>query len=154
MKNPGKAYKSNLWKPSKDGEKKTIRLIEYPYSDDPFVELFFHYNIGKGQSILCPKKNYGKTCPVCDFAVSLISSGSEEDKTLAKGLWPKQRIYAAMIDRDGDCHYWVDDTPSTFEEIERLSKRAAHEKALFTAWSRSSKLPRIVGFDPYLQRDE
>jgi len=73
-------------------------LIDYPHGDkdDPFAELWFHYGLGRG--ILCPKKNFGKQCPICDFAGELSQKG-EKDKELAKTLWPKQRIYAVVVDR-------------------------------------------------------
>ena len=45
-----------------------IRII--PTSDgDPLKELHFHYNVGEHRSgILCPKRNFGERCPICDFA--------------------------------------------------------------------------------------
>ena len=38
---------------------------------DPFKEFHFHYNVGKNPGILCPKKNHGEDCPICDFASTL-----------------------------------------------------------------------------------
>lgn len=73
----------------------TIRLLQYPYSEDPFVELSFHYGIGKGPGILCLKAQ-GKTCPVCEFGYSLYKDG---DKETSKKFFAKPRFYAAMIDR-------------------------------------------------------
>ena len=56
------------WKPSEGDQ--TIRIL--PTKDgDPFKEFHFHYNVGKNPGILCPKKNYGEHCPICDFASSL-----------------------------------------------------------------------------------
>lgn len=102
LKNPGaRRSKKPLWRPNKDGEESLVRLIEYPYDDDPFVELWFHYQVGTGpnSNFLCPRLNHGKSCPVCDFASSLIKSEDEQDKALAKKLFAKQRIYAVVIDR-------------------------------------------------------
>lgn len=104
LKNPSKTkFSRNTWRPKKDGEESVVRLIEYPYGDDPFVELWFHYGIGKGPGILCPRIPDGKTCPICEFAES------ERDHEHAKKLWPKQRIFAVTIDRaDGKPtpRYW------------------------------------------------
>lgn len=100
LKNPEKKqFKSQTWKPPKlDGEAKRVRLVQYPYGDDPFVELWFHYSIGK-QSILCPRKNDGRPCPICEFAQSLWNSKDKKDNELAKMLSPTQRIYAVLLDR-------------------------------------------------------
>jgi hypothetical protein len=94
LKNPkNKKFTRATWKPKKDGEKSVIRLIKYPWGEDPFVELFFHYGIGKGTSILCPRQNYGRDCPICEFAQS-------QDAESARPLWPKQRIFAVTVDRE------------------------------------------------------
>ena len=59
---------SSFWKPQ-EGEQ-TIRIV--PTADgDPFKDYWFHYNVGKNSGFLCPKKNYGEDCPVCDFASKL-----------------------------------------------------------------------------------
>ena len=89
---------SRTWKPVED-KTSVIRLLNYPFGQDPFVELWFHYGIGEGQSILCPKANSSRTCPICDFAKTLKQSGSKEDAAMAKTLYAKQRIYAVVIDR-------------------------------------------------------
>lgn len=99
LKDPRKGSKERgerkTWTP-KENTTSHIRLIQYPYSDDPFVELFFHYNIGSGGGILCPKSNYGKTCPICELGYELYKKG---DKVSSKLCFPRQRIYAAMVDR-------------------------------------------------------
>jgi hypothetical protein len=100
IKNPGnKKFSRKTWKPKQDGEHSNVRLIQYPFGEDPFPELWFHYGIGNGPGILCPRKNYGKTCPICEFAISLVNSDNEADKEQAKILWPKQRMYAVVVDR-------------------------------------------------------
>lgn len=113
LQNPKKWKENNgnpyIWKPKKDGSISTVRLVEYPYGQDPFVELWFHYNIGKGQGFLCPKWNHGKSCPVCDFAANLRESKSEEDLKLAKTLYATQRTHAIVIDREDATNtpkYW------------------------------------------------
>jgi hypothetical protein len=100
LKNPSsKQFKSFIWKtPQKDGEEKSVRLVQYPQGDDPFVELWFHYRIGN-KSILCPRKNDGKPCPICELCHSLYESNDEKELALAKSLLPTQRIYAVMLDR-------------------------------------------------------
>lgn len=47
--------------------------------DDAYVlELEVHTNIGPGkQNILCPAKNFGKPCPICEHIDDLIRDGAE-----------------------------------------------------------------------------
>jgi len=100
LKNPKKkSFDTNSWKPNKDGSPGTIRLLENPFNDDPLIELWFHYGIGQGPGILCPKKNSGKVCPICDFGNNLWNSGDPQDKELAKTLFAKQRFHAVVVDR-------------------------------------------------------
>ena len=61
------------WRPSEGDQ--TIRIL--PTKDgDPFKEFHFHYNVGKNPGILCPKKNYGEHCPICDFAHGVDGAAS------------------------------------------------------------------------------
>jgi len=102
LKNPGKknGNANDLWKPNRDGTPSTVRVLPYPYGDDPFVELFFYYGVGDGPGFLAPHRNFGRPDPVHDFAQSLWNSGDKDDAELAKSLFPKQRIYAVVVDRD------------------------------------------------------
>ena len=98
LNNPGaKRNGGNTWRPLKEPVK--VRLIEYPYEDDPFVERYFHYGVGSGPGFLCPRKNLGKPCPVCDFGNELYNSSDDQDKELAKSLWAKPRYHAVVVDR-------------------------------------------------------
>lgn len=85
-----------FWKPS-DGEQ-IIRIV--PTDDgDPFKEYFFHYNLGKNRGFLCPKRNFGEHCPVCDFVRALYSEGDEESVKTAKSLNAKQRFFSPVLVR-------------------------------------------------------
>jgi len=87
---------SNFWRPS-DG-KQTIRIL--PAVDgDPFPSYFFHYNVGKNSGFLCPNKNYGESCPVCDFAKQLYREGDEGSVKMAKELTARQRFFSAVLVR-------------------------------------------------------
>jgi hypothetical protein len=79
----------------------SVRIV--PTEDgDPFKELFFHYKVG-GKTVLCPKKNFGDDCPVCNFASQLWRDGvANEDKAsqkMAKELFPKQRFMSPVLVR-------------------------------------------------------
>lgn len=96
------------WSPPKDGVA-TIRMFPYPHSEDPFLEYYFHFNIGK-QSILCPQKSgLGASCPICDLASELYRSDNQQDKELSKNLYARQRFYATVLDRADETKtgkYW------------------------------------------------
>ena len=88
------------WKP-KEGDQ-TIRIL--PTADgDPFKEFHFHYNVGKNPGILCPKKNYGEHCPICDFASQLwregVDTNNDQSKAAAKKLFARKRYYSPIIIR-------------------------------------------------------
>lgn len=88
------------WKP-KEGDQ-TIRIL--PTADgDPFKEFHFHYNVGKNPGILCPKKNYGEHCPICDFASQLwregVDNNDDQSKAAAKKLFARKRYYSPIIVR-------------------------------------------------------
>jgi len=88
------------WKPQEGDQ--TIRVL--PTKDgDPFKEFHFHYNVGKNPGILCPKKNYGEHCPICDFASSLwrdgVDNNDDQSKNAAKKLFARKRYYSPIIVR-------------------------------------------------------
>ena len=88
------------WRPTQGDQ--TIRIL--PTEDgDPFKEFHFHYNVGKNPGIMCPKRNHGEDCPICDFASKLWKQGVENDdatcKTEAKKLFVRKRYYSPIIVR-------------------------------------------------------
>ena len=78
---------SVFWRPE-DGEQ-DIRIVPTP-DGDPFKEMWFHYNVEKG-GFLCPKRNFGEECPVCDFASQLwregVDNNDDHSKKTAKSLF-------------------------------------------------------------------
>ena len=90
---------SVFWRPD-DGEQ-TIRIV--PTADgDPFKEKWFHYNVEKG-GFLCPKRNFGDECPVCEYASWLwregVDKGEEHSKKIAKSLFVRQRFFSPVLVR-------------------------------------------------------
>ena len=91
---------NKFWRPS-DGEQ-AIRIV--PTEDgDPFREYFFHYNVGQNRGFMCPKRNFGDDCPVCEFASQLWKEGvaneDESAKKSAKGLFARQRFFSPVLVR-------------------------------------------------------
>ena len=80
-----------------------IRIVPAP-DGDPLREMFFHYNVGNHQGgIMCPKRNFGERCPICDFASSLwreaADNNDEESKKLAKSLFVRTRYFSPVVVR-------------------------------------------------------
>ncbi len=89
----GRTKNADFWKPV-EGES-NIRIV--PTADgDPFKERWFHYNVTRG-GFLCPKRNFGDKCPVCDFANKLWDEGNDDSRNLAKSLFPKQRFFSPVL---------------------------------------------------------
>ena len=87
---------SNFWRPQ-DGEQ-TIRIV--PTQDgDPFKDYFFHYNVGNNSGFLCPKKNFGESCSVCDFAFKLYQEGTPDSIKMAKSFFARQRFFSPVLVR-------------------------------------------------------
>jgi len=66
--------------------------------------MFFHYNVGDHRGgVLCPKRNFGERCPICEFASQLWREGSdnndEESKKLAKSLFVRTRYFSPVVVR-------------------------------------------------------
>ena len=93
---------NSIWFRPDEGDT-DIRIV--PMNDgDPLKEMFFHYNVGEHRGgILCPKRNYGERCPICDFASALWREGSdsndEESKKLAKSLFVRTRFFSPVVVR-------------------------------------------------------
>ena len=101
VKSNGKAG-GQFWRP-KDGNQ-TIRIVPTP-DGDPFKDYYFHYNLGPNSKggLLCPNKNHGDACPICDFKDDLWKEFNEtQDPDImkkAKDLTPRQRFFSPVLVR-------------------------------------------------------
>ena len=87
---------NNLWKPQPG--KQVVRVVPYQHNkDNPFQELFFHYDLG-GKTYLSPI-TFGRPDPIEEFAQKLRSSGNKDDYQIAKKLMAKMRTFAPVIVR-------------------------------------------------------
>jgi len=85
-----------LWKP-KEGTQ-TVRIVPYKFNpDSPFIELQFYYNLG-GKHYLAPV-TFGKPDPIQEVIETLRSSGSNEEKEIAKKLQATPRTYVPVLVR-------------------------------------------------------
>jgi hypothetical protein len=86
----------NLWKPTPG--KHTVRIAPYQFDkDNPFIELYFHYNINN-KTYLSPQ-SFGRPDPIVEFADKLKRMGDKEDWKAAKAMEPKLRTFVPVIVR-------------------------------------------------------
>ena len=117
-----KGKTTQYWKPI-DGADSTIRIL--PTDDgDPLKEFYFHYlrTEKKFQSVLCPKKNFGENCPMCDLVSKLYKEGDEESRKLAKDMTAKQRFFSPIVvrgDEDKGVQLWGY-SKTIYEELLKL----------------------------------
>ena len=97
---------TNLWKPQPG--RTQIRILPYKLNTDtPFIELFFHYDLG-GKTFLSPT-SFGRPDPIEEFADKLKQSGNREDWRLGKKLESKLRTFAPVVVRgeeQGGTKFW------------------------------------------------
>jgi len=88
--------KNNLWKP--ESGKTRIRIVPYVHrKDNPFLELYFHYDIGK-KSMLSPII-FGNADPIVEFADKLKKTGDKDEWLMGRKIEPKMRTYVPVIIR-------------------------------------------------------
>lgn len=99
--------KSDLfWKPT-PGQTQ-VRIVPYKFNqDNPFIELFFHYNLNN-KTYLSPI-SFERPDPIADFADKLKSMGDKEDWKAGKALEPKLRTFVPVVVRGKEnegVKYW------------------------------------------------
>ena len=88
--------KQNLWKP--EPGKTRVRIVPYVHrKDNPFLEMYFHYDIGK-RSMLSPV-TFGNADPIVEFADKLKGTGDKDEWMMGRKIEPKMRTYVPVIVR-------------------------------------------------------
>ena len=88
--------RNNLWKP--EAGKTRVRIVPYVHrKDNPFLELYFHYDIAK-RSMLSPV-SFGNADPVVEFAEKLKKTGDKDEWLMGRKIEPKMRTYVPVIVR-------------------------------------------------------
>lgn len=78
--------------------KSQVRIVPYAYDkSNPFIELYFHYEIGK--RVMVSPSSYGRPDPIIEFSDKLKKSGSKDDWKLGKKIEPKFRVYVPILVR-------------------------------------------------------
>lgn len=111
LKNDGKKQDKDdglYFRPGKGlgmGEEATFDIRVVPTPDgEPFRDLWFHYNVPKQKAgVMCPKRNFGEPCAICEFASDLwrqgVNNDNDEDKKMAKSLFARQRFFSPVVVR-------------------------------------------------------
>jgi len=87
---------SNLWKPSPG--KTQVRIVPYKFRpENPFIELYFHYNINK-KTYLSPH-SFDRPDPIMEFAEKLKRMGDRDDYKAARKMEPKLRTFVPVVVR-------------------------------------------------------
>jgi hypothetical protein len=90
---------SNLWKPQPG--KTQIRIVPNTTNKDmPFIELFFHYELGD-RSYLSPI-SFGRPDPIEEFANKLKTGGNRDDYQLGRKIEAKLRAFAPVVVRGAE----------------------------------------------------
>lgn len=85
-----------IWKPTVG--KTQVRIVPYMFDkNNPFQELYFHYEIGK-RTMVSPI-SFGRPDPIVEFSDKLKKSKDKDDFKLAKKIEPKFRVYVPVIIR-------------------------------------------------------
>jgi len=87
----------------------SIRIVT-PSDGDPFKEVYMHYltfnglgpNGRRKEAIVCPKRQYGQRCPVCELATNLWFNGTSADQQIAKKLFARERYYSPVLVRGSE----------------------------------------------------
>ena len=88
--------KDNFWKPEPGTT--LVRIVPYKHNkDNPFIELYFHYNLGN-KTYLSPV-SHGRPDPVQEFADKLKSTGDKDEWIQGKRLEPKMRTFVPVVVR-------------------------------------------------------
>lgn len=87
----------------KSGEKK-VRILPTKDGSSPFVEVWFHeiQVDGKWVKLYDPGRNEGKRSPLNEVCDSLMQTGVEADKELAKTYRSRRFYVVKLIDRDNE----------------------------------------------------
>jgi len=96
LQNSSTSRANDLWKPQPG--KHQVRILPYKFNkENPFIELFFHYNINN-KTYLSPQ-SFGRPDPIVEFAEKLKRMGDKDDWRAAKKMEPKLRTFVPVLVR-------------------------------------------------------
>ena len=92
---------------------------------DYVLDIWVHKKIGPGEvDIVCPKKNYGKPCPICDYSQERYKEYGKEDEDY-KNTRPKRRVMYNVLDAKNDSDLLVFEVSHYLYEKEVIDEAKA-----------------------------
>jgi len=116
---------SNVFFKPQEGSQ-VIRILP-DSTGDPFRDYSLHYNIGSERSFLCPKRQEGKECAICNFAGQLWDEYKKtNDKSvldMAKRYFAKQRFFSPIVVRgkEEEGVKWWSYSKTIYDKLLRLT---------------------------------
>lgn len=107
-----------------------------------YLDIYVHQNIGGGKAwVVCPAKNYGDDCPICEYINSLVKDGKEYEDYAE--IAPKRR-----------CVYNIINMTTDKEEKKGIQIWEASHKYSEKAIQAAAKSPRGGGSIPFSHPDK
>jgi hypothetical protein len=107
-----------------------------------YLDIYVHQNIGGGKAwVVCPAKNYGDDCPVCEYINSLVKDGKEYEDYAE--IAPKRR-----------CVYNIINMTTDKEEKKGIQIWESSHKYSEKAIQSAAKAPRGGGSIPFSHPDK
>lgn len=99
-----KKYFAAILPQNQSSAQKRIRILPTADGSSPFVEVWFHeiQVNGKWTKFYDPGKNANERSPLTEVYDTLMSTGKESDKELAKQYKPRKFYIVKVIDRDNE----------------------------------------------------
>ena len=105
-----------LWKPTPG--KHQVRIVPYKFNpDNPFIELYFHYNINN-KTYLSPQ-SFGRPDPIVEFADKLKRMGLAESDADRHERLKKRKFFSSLENQDRGINKRYIVTERTTEEFEK-----------------------------------
>ena len=109
------------------------------------MDIWVHQRVGPGEAaVICPSKNYGKACPICEAQDSCYKKGDEEG---AKAYKASRRVYYNVEDvTDPDEGVQVLDVSDFLFEKELIgaAKRKGEEGAIVRFADPDMKIGKVI----------
>jgi len=104
-----------------------------PGEEDYILDIWVHYRVGvTNKTIVCPLRNYGNPCPICDEA-NTIREDDNADTNILATLYPKRRALYNIIDlNDEDKGVQIFDVSYKLFEKEMLEEAETRDGEIIT----------------------
>lgn len=111
MKNASAKFQSKYLYKIEERDHNRVRILPYRHAEDsvPFIEVGYHYNLGKYRAVVCPKYTFGEPCALCNLVEGYRKQAwgksaegnpnAEVYKISYSNLKTKERVYSPILVR-------------------------------------------------------